>query len=499
MAKDTDKSLLTEKWSDLIKAEGEGIKPITEKAEQKNMATILENQEKWLQENQNVVADLGVFTPILVPTARRIMPALVANQIVGVQPMSGPTGYAFAWRSSYAGDNTNSAAQAVNPLHRGDTASTIQGPQYQVKIITIDGGSYADALTEVTAGKVIYNDGSGGTQDGTTDVGTVKFVSISGTLITALVEEVFSGAAPQSPAPFALTTNYYPLGSANLFQVASINTAESGYNQILDQYAGPHTTAVGEQLGADMKAMRVGMERIAIEAKTRKLKAEYTLEMAQDLRAVHNMDAEAELMNVLQYEIAAEIDRELVNAINTNSTNTGSWSYGAVGAVADTFGHADGQWEIEKLRTLYTRIVKEANRIAVTTRRGAGNFILTSPNVVAALESLNNFMYASTPSDIGLLGGVTRVGTLDGRFAVYVDTFATTDYCTVGYKGPSAMDTGVIYCPYIPIMMQKITHESTFQPAIGVLTRSAIAYNLFGTNNYYRYVNVDFGKSQLGA
>ena len=243
------------------------------------------------------------------------------------------------------------------------------------------------------------------------------------------------------------------------------------------------------------------MERTTVTAQTRKLKAEYTLEMAQDLKSMHNMDAESELMNVLQYEIAAEIDRDLVAAINNNATQVTGWAYGNVGPQTNTAWNADGQWEVEKFRTLYTRVIKEANRIAITTRRGPGNFIICSVNVVSALEGLNNFLYSSVPNDVGPVGGVTKVGTLDGRFSVYVDTFSdlssTGDYVTVGYKGPSVLDSGVIYCPYIPLMMQKVIHEETFQPAIGVLTRSAIAYNMNGTQNYYRLIPTDFSNSQL--
>lgn len=242
------------------------------------------------------------------------------------------------------------------------------------------------------------------------------------------------------------------------------------------------------------------MERAMVEAKTRKLKAEYTIEMAQDLKAVHNMDAEAELMNVLQYEIAAEIDRDLLAAINDNSASVTSWVYGDTGvpaAATSIAGEADGQWEQEKFRTIYTKIIKEANRIAVETRRGPGNFIVVSTNVVSALEGLNNFLYSQVANDVGPVGGVTKVGSLDGRFGVYVDTFSREEYVTVGYKGASNMDTGVVFAPYIPLMMQKITHEATFQPAIGVLTRSAIAYNLQGTDKYYRRFTVDFTNSQL--
>lgn len=495
---ENDNQLLVEKWDELLEASTDRMSAVTNPEDKAMMARLLENQEKWILENQTAAADLGVFTPILVPTVRRIFPALVANQIVGVQPMSTPTGYAFAWRASYAGTDGNKISAAVNPLHRGLTENSIQGPQFVSVVITLISG------TAVVLGEKVWK-----TSGGTNVHGLVKYFETTDGDMKVLVEYDISGDA--NPDSGATITNLFVVGNDVFFNganttniaVTGLFNNESGFNTILRDYAGPNSTAVGEKIGdsTDFPVMRVAMERVTVEAQTRKLRAEYTLEMAQDLKAVHNMDAEAELMNVLQYEIAAEIDRDLIAAIKDNATDTTNWSYGILGASqTDTLGFADGQWEIEKLRTLYTRILKESNRIAVTSRRGAGNFIIASVNVISALEGLNNFMYSQVPNDVGPVGGVTRVGTLDGRFAVYVDTFwVGMDYCLVGYKGPGVMDTGVVYCPYIPIMMQKITHENTFQPAIGVLTRSAIAYNLFGTNNYYRKFDVDFTTSQLGA
>jgi hypothetical protein len=487
---------LVEKWNQLLEAKTETIKPVTDRDQKAIIAQLLENQENWLNENQVAASDIGVFTPILIPTTRRIFPALLANQIVGVQPMSAPTGYAFAWRASYAGDKsaTGSVDQAVQPLHRGQTEDSINGPQFKSVVLL-----HASFTGNIAVGDEVRDASSGG---GNLH-GLVKYFENTDGYVKVLVEYGMTGDSINFPIA-AGDTVYYETADATGRATVSLFNNETGYNLILRNYAGPVTTAAGEVLGetgTEMKQMRVQMERVTVTAQTRKLKAEYTLEMAQDLKAMHNMDAEAELMNVLQYEIAAEIDRDLVAAINNNATSTNGWVYGNVGAQTNTAWLADGQWEVEKFRSLYTRVIKEANRIAVTTRRGAGNFIICSTNVVSALEGLNNFLYSSVPNDVGPVGGVTRVGTLDGRFSVYVDTFSDLssagDYITVGYKGPSNLDSGVIYCPYIPLMMQKVIHEETFQPAIGVLTRSAIAYNLLGTNNYYRQIPVDFTNSQL--
>ena len=492
-----EKNILVEKWDALLTTD-KGVSPITEKTQKAVMAQLLENQQKWLTEDVSSAGDIGMFTPILIPTVRRIFPNLVANQIVGVQPMSGPTGYAYAWRTSYAGDKDNSASAAVNPIHRGESSSSITGPQFRSVVLVHSSFTIAGA---VAAGDTVRSASSGG---GNLH-GTVKYVENTDGLVKVLVEYAMTGSVIDFPIvvdPSAPV--YYSSSNTTARVVVSMFNNESGYNLIFRNYAGPVSTATGETLGSAgnrMKQMRAHMERTTVTAESRKLRAEYTLEMAQDLKAMHGIDAEAELMNVMQYEIAAEIDRDLVASINNNATATTAWVYGQVGAQANTAGYADGQWELEKFRTLYTRILKESNRIAVTTRRGPGNFIICSPNVVAALEGLNNFLYSAVPNDVGPISGVTKVGTLDGRFAVYVDTFSdlssTGDYITVGYKGPTAMDSGVIYCPYIPLMMQKVILEDTLQPAMGVLTRSAIAYNMQGTQNFYRQIPVTLTGSQL--
>jgi hypothetical protein len=271
---------------------------------------------------------------------------------------------------------------------------------------------------------------------------------------------------------------------------------EAGFNLIFTNYAGPVVTAVGETMGSasgvPFPEMKMFLERINIEVQTRKLKAEYTLELAQDLKAVHGLDAEAELINILEYEITAELDRELATVIYNKATVVTPWAYKTGTGVV-----ADGRWEAERFRTLYTRIIKEANQIALTTRRGTGNFIICSTNVVSALESLTNFMYSAVPGDVRPTLGVARVGTLDGRFSVYLDTFAQADFALVGYKGPGQFDTGVIYCPYVPLLLQKVTDPNTFQPKLAFMTRDAIVGNLFGSENYYRYIPVDFTGSGL--
>lgn len=509
MDKLVEQALLKE-WAPTLDVKGRGVKPLADVTDRRNTATILENTNKWLNEdNGTQTADLGTFRPIILPVTRRIAPNLLANQVVGVQPMSGPTGQAFAWRVGYAG--TNEANRGVtNPLSKIDRGA-LDGSghtAYQVVLVFAAGG---DADTYLPGDTLDDTSGAGGNVHG-----TVIYVESTNNLRKVLVDYVVSGTA----IAFPITTGdsvYVATGSATNGAVADVTedviNNEQLFNLILTNYTGPYTTSAGEALAEDMPTIKATLEQVTVTAKTRKLKAEYSIEMAQDLKAVHNIDAEGELMNSLQSEIAAEIDRELVDAMVNNATSTATWNYGDVGAPVgqstttvagdtagiQTAGVADGRDEIMKFRTLYTKIVKEANQIARTTRKGPGNFIIVSTNVLTALQALNNFVYNPVPNDIGELSSFTNAGTLDGRYAVYVDTLNWgADYALVGYKGPSAFDTGVIYCPYVPVMLQKTVHEQSFQPVIGAMTRSAIAYNLNGTANFYRKFNIDLTYSQLG-
>jgi hypothetical protein len=209
----------------------------------------------------------------------------------------------------------------------------------------------------------------------------------------------------------------------------------------------------------------------------------------QDLRAMHGLDLEEEMMDILSYEITAEIDRELIDAINAVA-NTSTWSYNT---------NADGRWEAEKYRNLYNELIRRSNRIAVLTRRGPANFIVCAPTVVAALEAMSAYTIAPVNADVNsAMTGVARIGSLDGRLTVYRDTFATetttpsgtTSDATLGYKGASEYDTGIVYLPYIQLMSSKATFESSFNPSVGLMSRYAIHNHLFGAANYYHKITI---------
>jgi hypothetical protein len=206
---------------------------------------------------------------------------------------------------------------------------------------------------------------------------------------------------------------------------------------------------------------------------------------------MHNIDLEEEMMDLMAYEIAAEIDRELVARIVSAAKAGGTltWDYGnALGSPGG--GTADGRWEQEKFRTLFTVILTAAEEIARATRRGAGNFVIVSPRVAVALQTLPEFDTAPVKADINSLAvGISTIGTLNGM-KVYRDTHSWVDYAVVGYKGQKENDSGIVYCPYIPVMFAKATGEESFSPRAGVMTRYGICDHLFGAQNYYRYIDV---------
>ena len=398
---DNLKQLIT-KWNDIL-VEG---KPIKSKKVMKTTALMLENESKYLLEAGSysevgrnapgTYASSGDFHQIAVPMVRRTFPELIAHDLVGVQPLTGPVGLAFALRFRASG--------TYNTTTGGTTTNTELGYNY---------------MDSTWSG----------------DTTTTGFVTSSGELL---------GSFP-------------PSGWAGI------------------------DTGLGVGSGQAMKEVNMTVEKAQVTALTRKLRSRWSLEVAQDIKAMHGLDLEEEMLDILAYEITAEIDRELVNTINTVAVSSG-WNYNT---------STDGRWESEKYRTLYNMILRKANTIAINTRRGAGNFVIASPYVCAAMETLASFVIHPTDGDMNtLVAGVSKMGSLDGRLTVYRDTFATTDYATVGYKGPSEYDAGIIYLPYIQLMVSKTVFEQSFQPTVGLLSRYAIYQHIFGSNLYYQKIGI---------
>ena len=439
MENNTNANVLMEKWAPVLNEESAGsIKDSHRKAV---TAVVLENQEKALKEEQmiseavpgNSTSSAANWNPILISLVRRAMPNMMAYDVAGVQPMSGPTGLIFAMKSRYGTGATGSTEALYN---EADTKWS--------------GDSATPAGSQPT-------DGSG--LSGATDSDS----SADDDRVTAL-----SGAGMG-------TNNAEGLGSSGGGPASSFN--EMGFT----------------------------IEKATVTAKSRALKAEYSLELAQDLKAIHGLDAESELANILSTEILAEINREVIRTINSQAKTGALTTNTAVNGIFDLQTDADGRWSVEKFKGLIVQLEREANTIAKETRRGRGNFIITSSDVASALSATGMLDYApamNTQLNVDDTGN-TFAGVLNGRTRVYIDPYATTDYITVGYKGTNPYDAGVFYCPYVPLTMVRAVGEDTFQPKIGFKTRYGMASNPFvgstpsdglataKTNQYYRIFRVD--------
>jgi len=285
-------------------------------------------------------------------------------------------------------------------------------------------------------------------------------------------------------------------------------TTEGNYDLASSKFGTSEMESLGEGASTAFMEMAFSIDRIAVEAKGRALRADYSVELAQDLKAIHGLDAESELANILSTEILAEINREVVRTVNSQAKTGALQANTAINGIFNVQTDADGRWSVEKFKGLILQIEREANVIAKETRRGKGNFIICSSDTASALAASGMLDYTpamSTNLQVDDTGN-TFAGTLNGRMRVYIDPYSTTDYITVGYKGTNPYDAGVFYCPYVPLTMVRAVAENTFQPKIGFKTRYGMVSNPFvdtgnvanrdglaavKTNQYYRIFRVD--------
>ena len=416
---------LQKKWGPVL--EHEDLPKIKDNYRKAVTAVLLENQETAMKEQSQqgsgvfmteaahankTGGNIDTVDPVLISLVRRAMPNLIAYDVCGVQPMTGPTGLIFAMKSHI----TSQAGVEAADSKEADTSFS----------------------------------GSG------------------------------THSANSNPADASMTTG---TGTATATQEADVTISE----------------------------MAFAIDKVTVTAKSRALKAEYTVELAQDLKAVHGLDAETELSNILSSEILAEINREVMRTIYTNA-KTGAAHNTTSAGTFDLDTDSNGRWSVEKFKGLMFQIEREANAIAKDTRRGKGNVLITSSDVASALAMAGQLSGAPSgnnfdPDD----AGSTMVGTLNGRFKVFVDPYApsaATNYFTVGYKGSSAYDAGLFYCPYVPLQMVRAVGENSFQPKIGFKTRYGLVSNPFANetgsanngagdgsltanaNRYYRHVIV---------
>ena len=412
---------------------------------------VLENQEKSLKEDAAFLSEAAPtnatgssiqnWNPILISLVRRAMPNLIAYDIAGVQPMSGPTGLIFAMRSRYTSQSGGEALfdEADTDFSaRNKAGSSVSG---------------ASAVAQSGENPAVLND-SIGTSTGYT----------TGT---------------------AMTTAY--------------------------------AEALGDAAGNSFAEMAFSIEKSTVTAKSRALKAEYTMELAQDLKAIHGLDAETELANILSSEILAEINREVVRTIYINAEKGASANTGTVNTttegIFDLDTDSNGRWSVERFKGLMFQVEREANAIAQRTRRGKGNMIICSSDVASALQMAGVLDYAPALNNNLNVDdtGNTFAGVLNGKYKVYIDPYSANNtakqYFVVGYKGTSPYDSGLFYCPYVPLQMVRAVGQDTFQPKIGFKTRYGLQANPFAeagtgdaavingsgsanSNRYYRRVQV---------
>jgi hypothetical protein len=436
-----DKNLM-EKWSPVL--EHSDVPTIQDSHKAAVTARLLENQEIAAREEHvaksntflgedaaanQTGGNVAGFNPVLISLVRRAMPNLIAYDIAGVQPMTGPTGLIFAMKSKYS---TQAGTEALH--NEANTA--------------------------------------------------------------------FSGLA-------SVTQEAGPSGleSAADDGDGSLATGETS-GEIVSDYAGGLSTAASEALGTggsggSFGEMAFSIEKATVTAKSRALKAEYTMELAQDLKAIHGLDAEGELATILSSEILAEINREVVRTVNRTAKLGALQASATVKGIFNMDTDSDGRWLAEKAKGLIVQIEREANVIAKETRRGKGNYVICSSDVGSVLAASGMLDYSpalATNLNVDDTGN-TFAGVLNGKFKVYVDPYATGDYVCVGYRGTTPYDAGVFYCPYVPLTMVKAIGEEDFQPRIGFKTRYGMVANPFvatdGTvgadraNPYFRIFRVD--------
>ena len=459
---------LQEKWAPIL--DYDGLDPIKDSHRRSVTAVLLENQEKELREERNFLSEapnvntnssgssagfsadataagpVAGFDPVLISLIRRSMPNLVAYDLAGVQPMNGPTGLIFAMRSRY---KTQSGTEAL--FNEPDSAFSGQ----------------PDGL----------DDTSGFTATGANNVG-----------LGTTAQQGSNPGLLNSTAAQTNATDY------NVGQGMRTDSAED----------------LGDGTGDQFNQMAFSIEKVTVTAKSRALKAEYSLELAQDLKAIHGLNAEAELANILSTEILSEINREVIRTIY-NVAEPGAQANVAAAGTFDLDTDSNGRWSVEKFKGLIFQIERDANAIAQRTRRGKGNMILTSADVASALTMAGVRDY--TPALNANLNvddtGNTFAGILQGKYRVYIDPFSASggdqasQYYVVGYKGSSPYDAGLFYCPYVPLQMVRAVGQDTFQPKIGFKTRYGLVENPFSqgttqglgtltrnSNRYYRRVKV---------
>lgn len=448
------------KWRKVLDYSSNSIPAIQNEHVYKTTAMLLENQEQWCIQESNIAASNGVFgatttigngiantdayatgdarlPKILIPMIRRTFPELISNEIVGVQPMGGPVGLAFALRYAYQGETLG-----------------------------------ADGID----GKAFTSTGRGN--------GTQNYTGTDG--------------LPGDELGYQLLDTRFTGTSANFL---------SGHAEwtFADQDRGIAELLSNYELTGKIPQIELKFDKTAVEAGTRRLATRWSVELEQDIKNMNGIDIDGELTNAMSYEIQAEIDREVVMRMIQTAFNAGAGAGFSIWSPVS----ADGRWTAERNLTFYQRLIIESGRMAARNRRGAANFVIATPRVCSILEMLPDFKVYEINGTVSTAGvGIAKVGTVGSRWTVYRDTrtevqnsslyspnyytgqTSGVEYALLGYKGSEYYDTGIIYCPYIPIMVQRTVGPNDFAPRVGLMTRYGIVNNIFGANLYYHLIIV---------
>lgn len=456
---------VVDKWSKILDYTSDAIPGIQNEHVYRSTAMLLENQEQWCLQESNTASSGGVFgatqtiggipnsdqyaagdqrlPKILIPMIRRTFPELISNEICGVQPMSGPVGLAFALRYAYQSDTLGTGVDGkTSPVGTPNTRAN----------------------------------------------GTQNLSGSSGLPNTELGYQL-------------LDTRFTGTSSGQL-------SGEAGVWEFSDQDSGVAELLANYELTGNIPQIELKFEKTAVEAGTRRLATRWAVELEQDIKNMNGIDIDGELTNAMSYEIQAEIDREVVMRMIQAAFDAGNGAgYSFWSPVS-----ADGRWTAERNVSFYQKLLVESGRMAARNRRGAANFIVATPRVCTMLELLPDFKTFEVNGTVSTAGvGITKIGTIGSRFTVYRDTRTEiqnqqlyspnyytnapnsgngVEYALMGYKGSEYYDTGIIYAPYIPIMVQRTIGPNDFAPRVGMMTRYGIVNNIFGANLYYHLIVV---------
>lgn len=529
--------MLVEKWSKVLNMKGS--KALTERKKiltAKLMEQIARRTKGLLKESAFTASGVEGYETVLIAMIRRMAPELIPMDIVGNQPMTKPSQLIFALRAFYSGARNTSGTEkgiysgwssssatktiavaidkvgvdmagisAKNPTWTSSAFSALSSesrhgvldtttPIYRVTVADSDDDGFVNSITKGSVvGTVVYAEASGflvQLADNADPIAAGEYLTCKTSALTAV-----SGSDDETidDAKWAV----------EIFKATKVISNEILFNHVMKNYSGTYSTSEAES----MKSFNdISFETVSttVESRSRLLGARWSFEAAENMKAYFGNDSETELFNLITYEILAEMNRECRDRVITAATDSANevfnFDYAAISSSTASGGSADARWHQEKFRVLFNLINVVSSKIAIATRRGPANFLIMSYPVKNALESMEGMsVWTDVNNNFNNNAAVVYTGTLAGKYKVYIDTFATSDFIALGYKGAEEQDAGLFYCPFIPLQAVRAVDPSNFQPRIGFRTRYGYGENPLGAHLYYRYINVENLDNAFGA